>query len=330
MLHDNPLDCSMCKLVTFKHFLQRNYNFRYSGAKCEGEAKLLIDHNFTNCKEMATEHTDDTSTLPQQQTSLIISSPEMTTEPHSEEGQQQTSLIGSGTESETTTEAFPSSASTASPTEITTEKTTTPVGTTTQHQTNLIGSGTEPETTAETFTSSASTASPIGGKTEMTTEPHSEEGQQQTSLIGSGTESETTTEAFPSSASAVSPTEITTEKTTTPVGTTSQHQTNLIGSRTEPETTAETFTSSASTASPIGGKTDKLNIKAIVSSLSGATFLFFLSCICVYLCRHRIFKKNAYIDEDLRINQNLDQDVTTIRGSVHDVRANDELEMSRF
>lgn len=34
----------------FKDFLQRNNDFGNSGARCEGEANLLIDQNFTNCK----------------------------------------------------------------------------------------------------------------------------------------------------------------------------------------------------------------------------------------------------------------------------------------
>ncbi|VDI53449.1 Hypothetical predicted protein [Mytilus galloprovincialis] len=35
----------------FKDFLQRNNDFGNSGARCEGEANLLIDQSFTNCKD---------------------------------------------------------------------------------------------------------------------------------------------------------------------------------------------------------------------------------------------------------------------------------------
>ncbi|CAG2252044.1 CSMD [Mytilus edulis] len=51
-LENNPLNCSMCMMKKFKDFLQRNNDFGYSGARCEGEANLLINQNFTNCKVM--------------------------------------------------------------------------------------------------------------------------------------------------------------------------------------------------------------------------------------------------------------------------------------
>ncbi|XP_076086900.1 uncharacterized protein LOC143057477 [Mytilus galloprovincialis] len=50
-LENNPLNCSMCMMKKIKDFLQRNNDFGNSGARCEGEANLLIDQNFTNCKD---------------------------------------------------------------------------------------------------------------------------------------------------------------------------------------------------------------------------------------------------------------------------------------
>ncbi|VDI69294.1 Hypothetical predicted protein [Mytilus galloprovincialis] len=40
----------MCMMKKFKDFLQRNNDFGHSGARCKGEANLLINQNFANCK----------------------------------------------------------------------------------------------------------------------------------------------------------------------------------------------------------------------------------------------------------------------------------------
>ncbi|CAG2201635.1 unnamed protein product [Mytilus edulis] len=68
-LDNNPFDCSTCDVKELKDFLQRKRN---AGAKCEGELTLLIYHTFDNCKELTTEHREETSTVSQKQTTLII------------------------------------------------------------------------------------------------------------------------------------------------------------------------------------------------------------------------------------------------------------------
>ncbi|CAG2242533.1 unnamed protein product [Mytilus edulis] len=40
----------MCIMKRFQDFLQKNNNFGNSYASCDGEANLLIHHNFTSCK----------------------------------------------------------------------------------------------------------------------------------------------------------------------------------------------------------------------------------------------------------------------------------------
>ncbi|XP_052087520.1 uncharacterized protein LOC127724570 isoform X6 [Mytilus californianus] len=134
-----------------------------SGASCDN--KQLIDHDFTNCKEITTEHREETSTLPQQQTSLIITSTEITTE-HREETstlpQQQTSLIITSTEittehrEETSTLPQQQTSLIITSTEITTEH-REETSTLPQQQTSLIITSTE---TTEAFPSFASTDNP--------------------------------------------------------------------------------------------------------------------------------------------------------------------------
>ncbi|XP_052093929.1 leucine-rich repeat-containing protein 15-like [Mytilus californianus] len=78
-LEDNPLDCSNCELKTIKDFLKNNSNLGDSGAKCG--YKLLIDHNFINCKDSETTEksvrtsttTTTTNTTTEYQTSTVES-----------------------------------------------------------------------------------------------------------------------------------------------------------------------------------------------------------------------------------------------------------------
>ncbi|XP_076108777.1 uncharacterized protein LOC143076787 [Mytilus galloprovincialis] len=82
-LENNQLNCSNCRLKLLKDFLNKNNNFNVSGAVCEG--KLIINHNFINCKETIAE-ADQIYTTTDYQPSTI----ERTTETIAEEDQTST------------------------------------------------------------------------------------------------------------------------------------------------------------------------------------------------------------------------------------------------